>query len=77
MHLLNSLILFVFRSAFECNYEMTGDVSQNPTLEHYTRYKVSELRTTVFALQELQMNTSGCTLNAIREKYRQPKVNNY
>ncbi|XP_016463394.1 cyclin-A2-2-like [Nicotiana tabacum] len=45
----------------------------NPTLEHYTRYKVSELRTTVFALQELQMNTSGCTLNAIREKYRQPK----
>ncbi|KAK4345134.1 hypothetical protein RND71_035310 [Anisodus tanguticus] len=49
------------------------DVSHNPTLEYYTRYKVSELRTTVFALQDLQMNTDGCTLNAIRKKYRQPK----
>ncbi|XP_060216325.1 cyclin-A2-2 [Lycium barbarum] len=45
----------------------------NPTLEHYTRYKALELKTTVLLLQDLQINTSGSTLNAIREKYRQPK----
>ncbi|KAF3612543.1 Cyclin-A2-1 [Capsicum annuum] len=45
----------------------------NPTLVHYTRYKVLELKTTVLLLQDLQMNTSGSTLNAIREKYKQPK----
>ncbi|KAK4365792.1 hypothetical protein RND71_013672 [Anisodus tanguticus] len=45
----------------------------NQTLEHYTRYKALELKTTVLLLQDLQMNTSGSTLNAIREKYRQPK----
>lgn len=47
---------------------------QNPTLEHYTRYKASELKCTVLALEDLQMNTNGCSLNAIREKYRQQKV---
>ncbi|XVF88196.1 hypothetical protein PTKIN_Ptkin19aG0030800 [Pterospermum kingtungense] len=45
----------------------------NPTLEHYTKYKASELKTTVLALEELQLNTNGCSLNAIREKYRQQK----
>ncbi|XP_044471238.1 cyclin-A2-2-like isoform X2 [Mangifera indica] len=45
----------------------------NPTLEHYTRYKASELKCTVLALEDLQMNTNGCSLNAIREKYRQQK----
>ncbi|XP_019189830.1 PREDICTED: cyclin-A2-2-like [Ipomoea nil] len=45
----------------------------NPTLEHYTRYKASDLETTVSALQDLQLNTKGCPLNAIREKYKQPK----
>nr|GLL16829.1 cyclin-A2-2-like [Ipomoea trifida] len=45
----------------------------NPTLEHYTRYKVSDLKTTVSALQDLQLNTKGCALNAIREKYKHPK----
>ncbi|XP_031119545.1 cyclin-A2-2-like [Ipomoea triloba] len=45
----------------------------NPTLEHYTRYKASDLKTTVSALQDLQLNTKGCALNAIREKYKQPK----
>ncbi|XP_011081887.1 cyclin-A2-2-like isoform X1 [Sesamum indicum] len=45
----------------------------NPTLEHYTRYKTSELKTAVRELQDLQLNTSGCMLNAVREKYRQPK----
>lgn len=49
-------------------------VFQNPTLEHYTRYKASDLKTTVSALQDLQLNTKGCALNAIREKYKQPKV---
>lgn len=47
---------------------------QNPTLEHYTNYKASELKATVLALEDLQRNTSGCSLNAIREKYRQRKV---
>ncbi|KAL2236964.1 UNVERIFIED_CONTAM: Cyclin-A2-1 [Sesamum indicum] len=47
---------------------------ENPTLEHYTRYKTSELKTAVRELQDLQLNTSGCMLNAVREKYRQPKV---
>lgn len=45
----------------------------NPTLEHYTRYKALDLKTTVLLLLDLQMNTSGSTLNAIREKYKQPK----
>ncbi|KAF8407004.1 hypothetical protein HHK36_006126 [Tetracentron sinense] len=46
----------------------------NPTLEHYTSYKASDLKTTVLALQDLQLNTNDCPLNAIREKYRQHKV---
>lgn len=47
---------------------------QNPTLEHYTCYKAAELRVTVTAMQDLQLNTINCTLNAIREKYRHEKV---
>ncbi|KAF3450806.1 hypothetical protein FNV43_RR06895 [Rhamnella rubrinervis] len=45
----------------------------NPTLEHYTSYKPSDLKTTVLALQDLQLNTKGCPLSAIRMKYRQEK----
>ncbi|KAH7574192.1 hypothetical protein JRO89_XS03G0263900 [Xanthoceras sorbifolium] len=45
----------------------------NPTLEHYTNYKASELKCTVLALEDLQLNTNGCSLHAIREKYRQEK----
>ncbi|GLT67717.1 hypothetical protein SLA2020_400050 [Shorea laevis] len=45
----------------------------NPTLEHYTAYKASDLKTTVHALQKLQLNADGCPLNAIRMKYRQEK----
>lgn len=47
---------------------------QNHTLEHYTSYKASELKATVLAMHELQLNLNGSSLNAIREKYRQPKV---
>lgn len=47
---------------------------QNPTLEHYTCYKATELKVTVIAMQDLQLNTINCTLNAIREKYRHEKV---
>jgi cyclin A len=47
---------------------------QNSTLEHYTRYTAAELKTTVLALEDLQLNTNGCCLNAIRDKYRQQKV---
>ncbi|KAL4281392.1 hypothetical protein GQ457_03G045460 [Hibiscus cannabinus] len=50
-----------------------SDHPWNPTLEHYTSYKASELKTTVLALEDLQLNTNGCSLNAIREKYRQQK----
>ncbi|KAG5537620.1 hypothetical protein RHGRI_024910 [Rhododendron griersonianum] len=45
----------------------------NATLEHYTNYKASDLKTAVQALQCLQLNTDGCPLNAIRSKYRQDK----
>ncbi|KAF5204856.1 Cyclin-a2-1 [Thalictrum thalictroides] len=45
----------------------------NATLEHYTSYKASDLKCTVSALQDLQKNTSGSPLNAIRDKYRQEK----
>ncbi|XP_022731404.1 cyclin-A2-2 [Durio zibethinus] len=50
-----------------------SDHPWNPTLEHYTSYKASELKTTVLAMEDLQLNTNGCSLNAIREKYKQPK----
>ncbi|KAL5144970.1 Cyclin-A2-2 [Glycine soja] len=46
----------------------------NPTLEHYTKYKASELKTVVLALQDLQLNTKGSSLNAVPEKYKQQKV---
>ncbi|KAG8481930.1 hypothetical protein CXB51_026668 [Gossypium anomalum] len=46
----------------------------NPTLEHYTTYSVSDLKTTVLLLQDLQLNTNGCSLSAIRVKYRQQRV---
>ncbi|GFP80319.1 cyclin-a2-1 [Phtheirospermum japonicum] len=45
----------------------------NPTLEYYTRHKTSELKSAILELQDLQLNTSAYTLNAIREKYRQSK----
>ncbi|ESW33253.1 hypothetical protein PHAVU_001G055400 [Phaseolus vulgaris] len=45
----------------------------NSTMEHYTNYRVSELKTTVLALADLQLNTKGCPLNAIRDKYKQQK----
>ncbi|MED6180025.1 hypothetical protein PIB30_006515 [Stylosanthes scabra] len=47
----------------------------NPTLEHYTNYKASELETVVLELVDLQLNTKGSSLNAIREKYKQEKFN--
>ncbi|KAK4401154.1 Cyclin-A2-1 [Sesamum angolense] len=36
-----------------------SDHPWNPTLEHYTRCKTSDLRNTVLELQDLQLNTSG------------------
>ncbi|KAK9076126.1 hypothetical protein SSX86_004459 [Deinandra increscens subsp. villosa] len=44
----------------------------NATLEHYTRYKAAELRVTVLALQDLQLNNTS-PLHAIRQKYKQQK----
>ncbi|KAK1394668.1 Cyclin-A2-4 like [Heracleum sosnowskyi] len=45
----------------------------NPTLEHYTNYKVSDLKPVVFGLQVLHLNTIDSPLKAVREKYKQPK----
>ncbi|XP_042385708.1 cyclin-A2-1-like isoform X1 [Zingiber officinale] len=45
----------------------------NSTLEHYTCYKATDLKEAVLALRELQMNSKSSPLNAIREKYNQPK----
>ncbi|PSS01164.1 Cyclin-A2-2 like [Actinidia chinensis var. chinensis] len=50
-----------------------SDHPWNPTLEHYTSYMISDLKGAVLALQELQLNTKGCSLNAVREKYSLPK----
>ncbi|KAG8375513.1 hypothetical protein BUALT_Bualt10G0107600 [Buddleja alternifolia] len=50
-----------------------SDHPWNPTLEHYTRFNTSELENTVLELQNLQLNTTGSMLNAIREKYKQSK----
>ncbi|KAI4376159.1 hypothetical protein MLD38_013949 [Melastoma candidum] len=50
-----------------------SDNPWNPTLEHYTSYKVEELKTVVLAIEGLQLNTSGCSLNAVRQKYKQQK----
>ncbi|XP_027356046.1 cyclin-A2-2-like [Abrus precatorius] len=47
----------------------------NPILEHYTNYKASDLKTVVLALEDLQLNTKGCSLSAIRDKYKQQKFN--
>ncbi|XP_014500307.1 cyclin-A2-2 [Vigna radiata var. radiata] len=47
----------------------------NPTLEHYTNYKASELKTVVQELQKLQFNSKGCPLNAVRDKYKLQKFN--
>ncbi|KAK9079810.1 hypothetical protein SSX86_001483 [Deinandra increscens subsp. villosa] len=46
----------------------------NSTLEHYTNYKASDLKATVLALQDMQLNNEG-TLHAIRRKYMQNKFN--
>ncbi|KAI9073984.1 hypothetical protein K1719_044048 [Acacia pycnantha] len=45
----------------------------NPTLEHYTSYKAPQLKASVLALEDLQLNTNACSLNVIREKYRLQK----
>uniref|UniRef100_A0A0D3CYF0 RRM domain-containing protein n=1 Tax=Brassica oleracea var. oleracea TaxID=109376 RepID=A0A0D3CYF0_BRAOL len=59
--------------------KMDAITIQNPTLKHYTRYETHALKNTVLALEEdsfaydLQLNTSGSTLVAIRKKYNQEK----
>ncbi|CAH2044414.1 unnamed protein product [Thlaspi arvense] len=45
----------------------------NPTLQHYTRYETAALKNTVVAMEDLQLNSSGSTLIAIRNKYNQEK----
>ncbi|KAK3010446.1 hypothetical protein RJ639_010655 [Escallonia herrerae] len=58
----------------------TLDQTDNPwnlTLQHYTSYQASDLKATVVELHELQLNTKGSSLNAIREKYKQQKVRSF
>ncbi|KAJ7966114.1 Cyclin [Quillaja saponaria] len=50
-----------------------SDHPWNSTLRHYTSYSASDLKTTVLALEDLQLNTKCCSLNAVREKYKQQK----
>ncbi|XP_020086962.1 cyclin-A2-1-like [Ananas comosus] len=50
-----------------------SDHPWNRTLEHYTSYRNMDLKATVLALHELQLNSKNCPLNSIREKYRQQK----
>lgn len=45
----------------------------NPTLEHYTGYKASQLKECVMAIYNVQVNRKASTLVAIREKYQQHK----
>lgn len=45
----------------------------NLALEHYTNYNVSKLRTSVLALEDLRLNSTGCPLKAVFQKYRQQK----
>lgn len=64
--------------AASCAYlaRVTLDSSRRPwdaTLQHYTGYRPSELEQCVRAMHELQCNTRGCTLPAVREKYRHHK----
>ncbi|KAL5729425.1 hypothetical protein ACHQM5_002380 [Ranunculus cassubicifolius] len=53
--------------------EQSGDKPWNPTLEYYTNYKAEDLKSGVFALYNLQVNSNGSTLNAVREKYGHDK----
>ncbi|CAJ2661296.1 unnamed protein product [Trifolium pratense] len=46
----------------------------NPTLEYYASYKAPDLKATVLALQDLQLNNNECPLTAIRMKYSQDKL---
>ncbi|KAJ7958717.1 Cyclin [Quillaja saponaria] len=66
--LIAASVVFLARWTFN-----QSDHPWNPTLEHYTSYKTSDLKATVLALEDLQLNTNGCSLNAVREKYKQQK----
>ncbi|KAJ0985619.1 hypothetical protein J5N97_003975 [Dioscorea zingiberensis] len=50
-----------------------SDHPWNPTLEHYTSYRASDLKAVILAMQDLQMNLRNCPLNSVREKYKQQK----
>uniref|UniRef100_A0A7N0TT11 B-like cyclin n=1 Tax=Kalanchoe fedtschenkoi TaxID=63787 RepID=A0A7N0TT11_KALFE len=45
----------------------------NAALEYYTLYKSSDLKSSVLALRDLQLNTNNCPLHVIRAKYSQQK----
>lgn len=62
--------VLVFQLTKSVNFQL---FLQNPTLEHYTKYMASDLKETVMALQDMQLNNAA-RLQAIRQKYRQTKV---
>ncbi|KAF3334623.1 cyclin-A2-1-like protein [Carex littledalei] len=56
--------------------QWTLDQSTNPwniTLQHYTSYRSCDIKNSILALRDLQVNTKNCTLKAIRQKYQQDK----
>ncbi|KAI5062914.1 hypothetical protein GOP47_0021461 [Adiantum capillus-veneris] len=61
--------VFVAKFTFEPHIHPWDSIMQ-----HHSGYKASELRECVQAIHGLQHNVGGCTLPAIREKYRQHKL---
>ncbi|GMH17807.1 hypothetical protein Nepgr_019648 [Nepenthes gracilis] len=45
----------------------------NSTLQHYSRYKASELKECVLIIHDLQLSRKGGPLVAVRDKYKQHK----
>jgi len=78
VHIFSVLHLFTF-----CVLKYTPEIWlhlcfwQNPTLEHYSSCKTSELKTIVLAIQDLQLKTNGFHPSAMRMKSRQEKVINW
>ncbi|XP_068654607.1 putative cyclin-A3-1 isoform X2 [Aristolochia californica] len=60
----------IFVSNFTVNPKMHP---WDSTLQWHTGYKPSELKDCILAIHDLQLNKKGCTLEAIRGKYKQHK----
>lgn len=64
-----------FKHRFFCLLNLLSYfIFQNSTLEHYTCYKASELKTVVLAIRELKKKSENFPLHAIHNKYMLLKV---